>query len=299
MKKKSPNGRALIETVSVANKCDYERTNGKCGSALCEDYFGKPCPGRTCPDWLCEAEGDASVSADSTCGTTTAVAVVGQNTYQQRVSDQYAAIETAKDNLLRECVKFGALLTEVCYYLGEGRGHGECGGLQTWLEENCPEVNYKTAMGYKALAGKCVKMLGGGSQAVAVLQDKTEVVPPGEDAPIEVDSKFIEKRDELFNEVKSRRELEQTYFKFMASEGRRGPGRPKGTKADLSRKVDSTDVVAAARAVWSQVIVPADRCAVALKGAAKLLTLEDVENAKAVLSALMEMLAEREEELKD
>ena len=231
MKKKSPNGLALIETVSVANKCDYERTNCKCGRALC-DNFGKPCPGRTCPDWLCEAEGDASVSTDSTCGTTTAVAVVGGSTYQQRVSDQYAAIETAKDNLLRECVKFGALLTEVGYFLGEARGRGKDGeGLQAWLAENCPEVNYNTAMGYKALAGKCVKMLGGGSQAVAVLQDKTEVVPPGEDAPIEVESKFIEKRDELFNEVKSRRELEQTYFKFMASEGKGKAGRPKGTKA--------------------------------------------------------------------
>ena len=134
------------------------------------------------------------------------VVISGQNTYQQRVSDQYAAIETAKDNLLRECVKFGALLTEVGYYLGETHGK-KCEGLQAWLAENCPEVNYKTAMGYKALAGKCVKMLGGGSQAVAVLQDKTEVVPPGEDASIEVDSKFIEKRDELFNEVKSRRVL--------------------------------------------------------------------------------------------
>lgn len=218
--------------------------------------------------------------------------------YKSRVSDQYATIETAKDNLLRECVKFGALLTEVGYYLGETQGKkGE--GLQAWLAENCPEVNYNTAMGYKAVAGKCVKMLGGGSQAVAVLQDKTEVVPPGENEPIEVDSKFLEKRDELFAEVKSRRELEQTYFKFMASEGRRRPGRPKGTKADLSRKVDSTDVVAAARAVWSQVIVPADRCAAALKGAAKLLTQEDVENAQAVLAALMEMLAERENELKN
>ena len=228
------------------------------------------------------------------------VVISRQNTYQKRVSDQYAAIETAKDNLLRECVKFGALLTEVSYFLGEARhAKNEGEGLKAWLAENCPEVNYSTAMNYKALAGKCVKMLGGGSQAVAVLQDKTEVVPPGEDAPIEVDSKFIEKRDELFNEVKSRRELEQTYFKFMASEGRRGPGRPKGTKADLSRKVDSTDVVAAARAVWSQVIVPADRCAVALKGAAKLLTMEDVENAQAVLASLMEMLAERQVELKN
>lgn len=171
-------------------------------------------------------------AASTKAAVETAIAIVGGSTYQQRVSDQYAAIETAKDNLLRECVKFGALLTEVGYFLGEARGRGKDGeGLQAWLAENCPEVNYNTAMGYKALAAKCVKMLGGGSQAVAVLQDKTEVVPPGEDAPIEVESKFIEKRDELFNEVKSRRELEQTYFKFMASEGKGKAGRPKGTKA--------------------------------------------------------------------
>ena len=171
--------------------------------------------------------------------------------YKSRVSDQYAAIETAKDNLLRECVKFGALLTEVGYYLGEARhAKNEGEGLKAWLAENCPEVNYSTAMNYKALAGKCVKMLGGGSQAVAVLQDKTEVVPPGEDAPIEVDSKFIEKRDELFNEVKSRRDLEQTYFKFMASEGKGKPGRPKGTGAGPVEYKKKSSLECAVEAVW-------------------------------------------------
>ena len=164
-------------------------------------------------------------------------------------TNHVTAIETAKDNLLRECVKFGALLTEVGYYLGETQGKkGE--GLQAWLAENCPEVNYNTAMGYKALAGKCVKMLGGGSQAVAVLQDKTEVVPPGEDAPIEVDSKFIEKRDELFNEVKSRRDLEQTYFKFMASEGKGKAGRPKGTGAGTVEYKKKSSLECAVEAVW-------------------------------------------------
>ena len=91
-------------------------------------------------------------------------------------------------------------------------------------------MNYSTAMNYKALAGKRVKMLGGGSQAVAVLQDKTEIVPPGEEEAIDVETKFIEKRDELFNEVKSRRELEQTYFKFMAAEGKGKPGRKAGQR---------------------------------------------------------------------
>ena len=247
MKKKSPNGRALIETVSVANKCDYERTNGKCGCAFSEN-LGKPCPGRSCEVWKCDAE-NIAVTIAQPLNRLTAEPL----NYKSRVSDQYAAIETAKDNLLRECVKFGALLTEVSYFLGEARhAKNEGEGLKAWLAENCPEVNYSTAMNYKALAGKCVKMLGGGSQAVAVLQDKTEVVPPGEDAPIEVDSKFIEKRDELFNEVKSRRDLEQTYFKFMASEGLRGPGRPKGSGAaadGLVRKLSRADE---AKAIWNR-----------------------------------------------
>ena len=171
--------------------------------------------------------------------------------YKSRVSDQYAAIETAKDNLLRECVKFGALLLEVSYYLGEARhAKNEGEGLKAWLSENCPQINYKTAMGYKRMGEMAVTKLGGGSQAVAVLQDKTEVVPPGEDAPIEVESKFIEKRDELFNEVKSRRELEQTYFKFMASEGKGKPGRPKGTGAGPVEYKKKSSLECAVEAVW-------------------------------------------------
>ena len=179
------------------------------------------------------------------------VVISGQNTYQQRVSDQYAAIETAKDNLLRECVKFGALLTEVSYFLGEARhAKNEGEGLKAWLAENCPEVNYSTAMNYKALAGKCVKMLGGGSQAVAVLQDKTVVQEPGTGETIDVESKFIEKRDELFNEVKSRRDLEQTYFKFMASEGKGKAGRPKGTSAGPVEYKKKSSLECAVEAVW-------------------------------------------------
>lgn len=224
--KNNQNMSKVEERKSVANQCDYSRSNGKCGCAFSEN-FGKPCPGRSCEVWKCDAE-NIAVTVAQPLNRLTAEPL----SYKSRVSDQYAAIETAKDNLLRECVKFGALLTEVGYFLGEARhAKNEGEGLKAWLEKSCPEVNYSTAMGYKALAEKCVKMLGGGSQAVAVLQDKTEVIPPGDEEPIEVDSKFIEKRDELFSEVKSRRQLEQTYFKFMASEGRRGPGRPKGSGA--------------------------------------------------------------------
>ena len=254
--KNNQNKSKFEERKSVANQCDYSRSNGKCGRAMCEN-FGKPCPGRSCEDWSCDAEGEVEeVKVEGEGEQRNLPSIVhispspSPNSYRERVSDQYAAIETAKDNLLRECVKFGALLTEVGYYLGEARGRGECDGLKAWLAENCPEINYNTAIGYKALAGKCVKMLGGGSQAVAVLQDKTEVIPPGEDAPIEVDSKFIEKRDELFNEVKSRRDLEQTYFKFMASEGKGKAGRPKGTGAGPVEYKKKSSLECAVEAVW-------------------------------------------------
>ena len=172
--------------------------------------------------------------------------------YKDRVSGQYAAIETAKDNLLRECVKFGALLIEVGYYLGETQGRkGE--GLQAWLAENCPQINYNTAMGYKRMGEMAVAQLGGGSQAVAVLQDKTEVVPPGEDAPIDVESKFVDKRDKLFSEVKSRRELEQTYFKFMAMEGKGKAGRPKGSGVGAVEYKKKSSLECAVEAVWPTV----------------------------------------------
>ena len=212
------------------------------GEDYCPEFMDDKITCDNCPKFIAAHKGTAVTVVEAKSQQLTA------NSYQTRVSDQYAAIETAKDNLLRECVKFGALLIEVGYYLGEARGRGDGEGLKAWLEENCPEVNYSTAINYKALAWKCVKMLGCGSQAVAVLQDKTEVIPPGEDAPIEVDSKFIEKRDELFNEVKSRRELEQTYFKFMASEGK--AGRPKGTGAGPVEYKKKSSLECAVEAVW-------------------------------------------------
>lgn len=198
-------------------RCDGMRDDGTCGNGYCGNH-NKKCRGVNCPDRFQYNDGEGAVATKrpSTIN------------YKDRVSGQYAAIETAKDNLLRECVKFGALLIEVGYYLGESQGYkGE--GLKAWLAENCPQINYNTAMGYKRMGEMAVAQLGGGSQAVAVLQDKTEVVPPGEDAPIDVESKFVDKRDKLFSEVKSRRELEQTYFKFMTMEGKGKVGRPKGT----------------------------------------------------------------------
>ena len=353
MKKNQKKSKSKVEApVSVSNICDYSRSNGKCGRALCEN-FGKLCPGRSCEDWKCEAEGEVEevkvegegeqrkfisrcdgMRKDGTCGNgycdnhnkkcrgakcperfshyegeTTAVTVVEPSGGAVGMTDQDVAagitrqlqvIEDAEKNAQLERVKLGVVLIRWEQYLGDGRGRGKSGGgLKGWLEANVPTLSYETAKSYKDQAKKAVEMLGGGAKAQAVLLDEPTVTQPDGEV-IEIEADYVAKRDKIFEDVKSRRQLEQTYFKFMASEGKGGArrGRSAGTKADLSKKPDATDALAAARAAWSKIIVPADREAVALQAAAKLLNAEDVENAKIVLDNLIEMLKERAEELK-
>ena len=219
--------------------------------------------------------------------------VISQN-FKTRVSEQYRTVCDTTIKFFQEVVKFGALLNEVESFLGDEQCR-DGSGLQGWLAENCPEINYKTAQGYKAMAAKCAKMIGGGKQALACLQGRDLVVDPASRELVEVAPSFIERRDALFEQVDSRRKLEQMWFDFLGA-GRRA-GRPAGRKADLSRKPDTTDAVTAARAVWSQVVVPADRCAVALQAAAKMLNRDDVENALIVLGGLIDLLKARKTEL--
>ena len=160
-------------------------------------------------------------------------ALVPVSNYKKQVSDQYRAVCEKTGEFFREVVKFGALLNEVESFLGnEQRREGS--GLQGWLEKNCPEVNYKTAQGYKAMAAKCAKLIGGGSQAIAALQGREIVQEPGTGETIDVDGDFIAKRDELFDKVDSRRQLEQMWFEFCGKSGKGAGGRPKAKRTDFS-----------------------------------------------------------------
>ena len=154
-----------------------------------------------------------------------------------RLSRQYAKVNGSWKNALEQTVRFGAMLKEWGDFLGEGRGGaggGASGGLQTWLAKHCPEINYKTAMGYKLLAEKTVRMLGGGAPAVAALIGRDTVTDPdGNEIPI--DAEVVEKKEEIFRAADSRRKLEQMYFDFTEA-----PARPKG-RAKGSKNVPKTD----------------------------------------------------------
>ena len=154
-----------------------------------------------------------------------------------RLSRQYAKVNGSWKNALEQTVRFGAMLKEWGDFLGEGRGGAGCsspGGLETWLANHCPEINYKTAMGYKLLAEKTVRMLGGGAPAVAALIGRDTVTDPdGNEIPI--DAEVVEKKEEIFRAADSRRKLEQMYFDFTEA-----PARPKG-RAKGSKNVPKTD----------------------------------------------------------
>lgn len=158
-----------------------------------------------------------------------------------RLSRQYAKVNGSWKNALEQTVRFGAMLKEWGDFLGDTQGRAGL-GLQTWLANHCPEINYKTAMGYKLLAEKTVRMLGGGAGAVAALLGRDTVTDPdGNEVPI--DAEVVEKKEEIFREAGSRRKLEQMYFDFTDA-----PAKPKG-RAKGSKNVPKTDAERA-EAFW-------------------------------------------------
>ena len=162
------------------------------------------------------------------------------------LTTQYQAVVAATGQMLREAVKFGAMLMELETIVGKSQGgrgtEGE--GIKAWLAEHCPEINYSTAIVYKNLAAKSATLIGGmGLQVVAALQGGEKVTKTDGEV-IDVPAEIIEKRDKLFAECDSRRKLEQAYFAFMSEEGK-----PKAKKeAKPLPKLSQRD---AAKSVWN------------------------------------------------
>ena len=198
--------------------CDGMRKDGTCGNGYCNNH-NKKCLGH-CADWWNDAARNAEAKKAALPVPAKRDSVSNQH-YKSHVSSQYRVVCQKTGEFFREVVNFGALLNEVSDFIGATQG-GDVNreGLKTWLAENCPEVEYKSAMSYKAMAAKCATMIGGGTQALAVLQNKETVLAPGSDHDfIDVDAKYLEKRDELFEKADSRRKLEQMWFQFCGGKG--------------------------------------------------------------------------------
>lgn len=163
------------------------------------------------------------------------------------LTTQYQAVVAATGQMLREAVKFGAMLMELETIVGKSHGgpNGGGDGIKGWLAEHCPEINYSTAIVYKNLAAKSATLIGGmGLQVVAALQGGEKVTKTDGEV-IDVPAEIIEKRDKLFAECDSRRKLEQAYFAFMSE----GQAQPKAKKeAKPLPKLSQRD---AAKSIWN------------------------------------------------
>lgn len=164
----------------------------------------------------------------------------------REISQQYGVLANKANAFIQEAIKFGAILIEWEQFLGKSQGKaGE--GLKNWLEQNCPEIQYKTAMKYKLLAEKNAQMLGGGAMALAALQGETTVRQPDGEV-IDVECKVIEKRDEIFSEANSFQKLEQMWLDlFGTGEKPKAKKEPKPLPK-LSRREE-------AKAIWNGAMV--------------------------------------------
>ena len=175
------------------------------------------------------------------------VAEVPQSNLATAITTQYRAVVAATGQMLREAVKFGAMLMELETIVGKSHGGRDTDGdgIKGWLAEHCPEINYNTAKVYKNLAAKSATLIGGmGLQVVAALQGGEKVTKTDGEV-IDVPAEIIEKRDALFAECDSRRKLEQAYFAFMSESGRApAPRTPKNPLPKLSQRD-------AAKSIWN------------------------------------------------
>lgn len=209
-----------------------------------------------------------------------------------RIKAQYAVVVQAEKNCFRERVKFGVMLIEWGNFLGESRG-GKGGtsdgeGLKGWLEKNCPEVGYVSAMAYKTMAERALKMLGGGAVVKAALLGSAEVRQPDGEV-IDIPASASEQCNRFFDAVDSRRKLEQMWFTFSEGE-RRSENKRKAAAAAAGHGLSDSD---SATVMWHDAISVFERHRAAFHSAARDLQVPVAKRFLAELQMLVEALQER------
>ena len=206
------------------------------------------------------------------------------------LKNQYSIVIAAEKTCFRERVKFGLMLIDWERFLGESRGRGNEGeGLKGWLEKNCPNLGYASAMGYKVMAERALKMLGGGAVVTAALLGEGGArQPDGEiiDVPCEVS----ERCDRFFAAVDSRRKLEQMWFSFVEGEERGSRKRKAAAAAAAAGGLSNAD---AATVMWAAAMEPFGKNRAAFHSAARDLPLPVARKHLAELEMLVDALKAR------
>lgn len=175
--------------------------------------------------------------------------VVDDGSIAASLTAQYEAAQSSIKTSVQAVLKFGAMLIKAEQLVfADGklhRGVGHAGeGMEAWLAEHCPTVNYKTAMRWKGIAANAVATLGCDTEnAVKLLTGDTQGV--SKELPV---AEMQERIDELY-EAKSIRQLSQMCFDF-AAEDRDVGGRPKAEAKPLPKLKKSDE----AKAIWNGVM---------------------------------------------
>lgn len=161
----------------------------------------------------------------------------------QALAQQYERVGRVSNAALREMVIFGAMLDRIDKALSSSRytrsDNGPGVSLRSWLAENCPGIEYATAMDYKRTTRNYMAYLK--------LKEDTPLLEM-----MQADPYDDEKKENL------RRQILDTMAHLTKSQLRRltdaprGPGRPKGSGAaadGLVRKLSRADE---AKAIWNR-----------------------------------------------
>ena len=114
----------------------------------------------------------------------------------QALSFQFAKVSKAAGAATREMVVFGAMLEQVDDGLTRNRHNPDGTGvsLKSWLEQNCPEINYQTAKSYQRAAE--------GVRVLAKMADDVPLLPLMGAEPI-ADEALRKTREEILGVIAS------------------------------------------------------------------------------------------------
>ena len=184
--------------------------DGNCRCTDCVDE-GRACPATEPSDCDCytsvavvpevvQAEVVGAAPAPAPAAPETFAVTMKHRTVQlpaaQALSFQFSKVSKAAGAATREMVVFGAMLEQVDDGLTRNRHNPDGTGvsLKSWLEQNCPEINYNTAKSYQRAAE--------GVRVLAKMADDVPLLPLMGAEPI-ADEALRKTREEILGVIAS------------------------------------------------------------------------------------------------